>query len=253
MQNRDPMTDKPQAILPQDGVAAVNRAFAILGAVAAQSEPSTLAALSRATGFYKSTILRLIASLETAGYVMRLRDGRYALGSAAFQIGLAYERQNPLRRHVLPVLNDLVERGTESASFHIRHDKATRLCLLRVHSHHSTLDRVETGNLLPLDRGAAGRVLLAYAPDANPEQIAWRREGFILSRGERDPNCAGLAAPVFGPAGALVGALSLSGPGERFTKNAVATMRDQLLAAATLLTDALGGEMPMAAARRKAS
>ena len=211
----------------QEGVAAVDRAFAILGALAERDDPGALADIARATGFYKSTILRLAASLEAAGYLTRLPDGRWMLGGSAHRLGLAYERQNPLRRHVVPVLRDLVEQGTESASFHVRHGEA-RLCLFRVNSHHSTLDRVEAGAILPLDRGAAGRILRGDETHRT-----------ALSRGERDPSCAGLAAPVFGPAG-LVGALSLSGPGERFTEEAVAQMETLLLAATDRIGQALG-------------
>jgi DNA-binding IclR family transcriptional regulator len=225
-----------------DGVAAVDRAFVILAALADDAEPSTLAELARRTGYYKSTILRLLASIEAAGYVTRLRDGRYGLGPSAFRLGLAYERQNPLRLHVVPVLSDLVERGTESASFHVRHGPGTRLCLFRVNSHHSTLDRVEAGDILPLDRGAAGRVLIAFSPEGGPEQEPLRRAGYALSRGERDPSCAGLAAPVLGPGGDLAGALSLSGPGERFTDKAVASMRKLLLESAASLSRSLGAD-----------
>lgn len=224
-----------------EGVAAVDRAFAILTALADGEEPVSLADLARRTGLYKSTILRLLASLEAAGHAARLRDGRYGLGPGAVRLGLAYERQNPLRLHVLPILTDLVERGTESASFHVRHGPDTRLCLFRVNSHHSTLDRVKAGDILPLARGAAGRVLAAFAPGAGPELSAVREAGHALSRGERDPNCAGLAAPVFGPGGTLAGAVSLSGPGERFTPEAVEAMRPALLAAAASLSASLGG------------
>jgi DNA-binding IclR family transcriptional regulator len=246
------MAEKLPPTGSQDGVAAVDRAFAILAALAAEAEPSTLADLARTTGFYKSTILRLIVSLEGVGYVTRLHDGRYGLGASAFRLGLAYERQNPLRQHVLPILNDLVERGTESSSFHVLHGKGTRLCLFRVHSHHSTLDRVDAGHILPLERGAAGRVLLAYAQGAGPEFESLRQQGYTLSRGERDPSCAGIAAPVFGPAGQIAGALSLSGPGERFTESAVAMMRELLLSAAATLTRSLGGGDPRSAATRRA-
>ncbi|WP_375462057.1 IclR family transcriptional regulator [uncultured Enterovirga sp.] len=225
----------------QDGVAAVDRALAILEALTVRSSPATLADIAQDTAFYKSTILRLLASLESSGYVVRLRDGRYGLGGSAFRLGLAYSRQNALEQHVLPVLRDLVDQGTESASFHVRHGSETRLCLFRVHSGHSTLDRVEAGNVLPLDRGAAGRMLLAFAPESGHEGEALRKAGLALSMGERDPSCAGLAAPVLGPSGEIAGALSLSGPGERFTSEAVERMGHLLREAAERLSAALRG------------
>jgi DNA-binding IclR family transcriptional regulator len=233
---------------PTERVAAVNRALNILAALAAVAEPLRLAQIAQATGLYKSTILRLMSSLAGAGYVMRLRDGRYGLGASAFRLGLAYERQNPVRRHVLPVLNDLVANGTESSSFHVIHDATTRLCLFRVNSSHSTLDRIEAGSLFPLDRGAAGRVLLAYSRPDDPTHEALRELGYAFSRGERDPSCCGLAAPVFGPTGEIAGAISLSGPGERFTEGAIAHMRRLLLKSSKQVTQLLGGAVPVRSA-----
>jgi predicted DNA-binding transcriptional regulator YafY len=69
-----------RAIESQNGVAAVDRALTILAALETAAEPSTLAELTRATQFCKSTILRLINSLENAGYIIRLGDGCYSLG-----------------------------------------------------------------------------------------------------------------------------------------------------------------------------
>ena len=231
---------------PSGGVAAVERALTIAAALAEAGEPLTLAALARRTGYYKSTLLRLLVSLERFGYSVRLHDGRYALGGTAFRMGAAYERLQPLRMHVDPVLQELVAQGTESPSFHVPHDAANRLCLFRRDSAHSTLDRIHPGDLLPLHRGAAGRVLLAYAGEPGESFEAIRRDLVTISHGERDPVCAGLACPVFGPGDggrgmAAVGALSLSGPRERFTDENVARMTSLLLQAAAGITAALGG------------
>lgn len=223
------------------GVAAVDRALTIVAAIAAAPAPCTLAQLAEATTYYKSTILRLLSSLERAGYVIRLRQGTYALGAMAFRLGAAYERSNPLREIVVPVLADLVEGGSESASFHVRQGRDSRICLFRVDSHHSTLDRIDAGDVLPLDRGAAGRIIVAFDGDASAQYDALRRDHFAISLGEREPGCAGMAVPVFGAEGILQGALSLSGPAERFTKASIATWRPRLAAAAAELTRILGG------------
>ncbi len=223
------------------GVAAVDRALTILSAFDGEPNALTLAALSRRTGFYKSTLLRLIASLQAHGYVLQLPDGRYHLGPTPFRLGAVYQRANHFYDHVMPVLRQLVAAGTESPSFHVRHDAKQRLCVFRVDSQHSTLDRVEAGALLPLERGAAGRVILAF-DGTKGEPFDDIRDAFIaLSFGERDPDCAGIAAPVFGADGRLVGALSVSGPKLRFTPDMTASMTAQVLQGALRLTHALGG------------
>jgi DNA-binding IclR family transcriptional regulator len=230
---------------PSDGVAAVERALAIVAALESGDQPITLAELAMKTGFYKSTILRLLNSLLSSGYVTRLSDGSYDLGPMAFRLGAAFARKNAIRHHVVPALHELVDLGTESASFHIREDADNRLCLFRVNSRHATLDRVEAGQSYALLRGAAGHIILAYAGSGGPRYDAIRTHGFDVSLGERDPSCAAVAAPVFGPRGALVGVLSLSGPRERFGAPEIDRMKAVLGPVAKKLTMSLGGAWPM--------
>ena len=160
----------------------------------------------------------------------------------AFRLGLSYERANSLHDTVTPVLQSLVAQGTESASFHVRQNSDTRVCLIRVDSQHTTLDTVRAGQVLPLRQGAAGRVILAFDGD-DGESASICTAGFVLSLGERDPLCAGLACPVFGPDNALRGAVSLSGPRDRFTETAVGVMLPLLMQAAIAITRPLGGDI----------
>lgn len=222
------------------GVGAVDRALAIVEAIErAEGRALGLAELAEATGLYKSTLLRLIVSLERRVLVVKRSDQRYALGAFAFRLGRAFEAQHRVEACVLPVLQELVASGSESPSFHVPHDASHRLCLLRIDSHHSTLDRVRAGDILPMDRGAPGKVIRAFARHG----AASRREAPLVqaSYGERDPACGAVACPVFGPGSEFAGALSLSGPLERFTPAAVRRMSGPLLAAARRATRALGG------------
>ena len=223
------------------GVAAVDRALTIAASLEARAAPMTLAELAADTGLYKSTLLRLLGSLERSGLVMRRSDQRYSLGQFAFRLGRAYEATYHLKECVLPLLEGLVEQGTESASFHVWNDTATRLCLFRVDSKHATLDRVRAGDVLPLRRGAAGKILRAFRngmPDGVGASLV------MASFGERDPQCAAVAAPVFDGSGQLAGAISLSGPLERFSPENVKRMTRPLLNAAERATRALGGVWP---------
>lgn len=235
------MHNTPASIEDRDGVAAVDRALRIVTALADSVQPLTLADLARETDFYKSTLLRLIASLERSGLVQRRADQRYSLGPFAFRLGQAFEATFHIKEAVVPVLQWMIEQGSESASFHVWHDEKTRLCLLRIDSNHSTLDRIRPGDLLPIRRGAAGKVLRAFV---DGQSVAATEALVHSSSGERDPACAAVAAPVFGPTGELLGALSLSGPQERFSDAAVKKMAKWLLAAGERATVSLGGRWP---------
>ena len=246
MSMSDTPSHKTIVASPADGVAAVDRALCIATELAQASSPLTLADLARRTGMYKSTLLRLLASLARAGLVVHRSDKRYALGPLAFLFGRSFELTYGLKEGIQPVLEWLVGKGTESPSFHVRHGKEARLCLFRIDSGHSTLDRVRAGDLLPLNRGAPGKVLTAFAPGLPAAADA---PLLYTSFGERDPLCGALAAPVFGPAGILLGALSLSGPLERFSDLAVQRMNSLLFTAAENATRTLGGQWPAVANR----
>jgi len=217
-----------------DGVAAVDRALLIAATLERHAAPMKLADLSRATGLYKSTLLRLLASLQRASLVIRRSDQTYVLGHLVFRLGRAYEAAHQLKECVYPVLVWLVGEGSESASFHVTQDRKHRLCMFRIDSKHPTLDRIAAGDLLPMDRGAPAKVLRQLP---SPDLVH-------TSFGEREASCAAVSAPVFAPDGSVAGALSLSGPAERFTASAVKHMKKLILKAAREATEAIGGQWP---------
>lgn len=223
------------------GVAAVDRAFAIVRAVAQQTEPITLADLARVTGFYKSTLLRLIASLENTSLVMRNQEGRYLLGPFAHELGHSYQANNLKLEVIRPILQGLVEQGSESSSFHVYYSNSLRTCLLRINSNHSILDSINEGDKLPLYLGAAGKLISKFHKGTTVPTIDNVLE---LSMGERDPNCAAVACAVFGASNQFVGALSLSGPKERFNSKAVQKMQAMIFDAGKEATTKLGGKWP---------
>jgi DNA-binding IclR family transcriptional regulator len=222
------------------GVAAVDRALSILEAFREGEASLALAGLAQRTGLYKSTILRLAASLQQGGYLRRLDNGEFQLGPSVLRLGNIYVQSFRLEQHVLPVLRALVQDTGESGSFYTREgDK--RLCLFRVDSPKELRDHVRVGDLLPLNRGAGGKVLLQFADGVAK---AGGREGapVVVTLGERQVETAAVAAPVFGVGGQLVGALSASGPKSRFTREGVERLCASVLRHARDLTHELGGD-----------
>ena len=107
------------------GVAAVDRALKIVKFITHAENPVTLAALSEGTGFYKSTCLRLLASLEAADLVCRREDHTYHLSYFAYDLGRAYEKSLRIADVLLPLMQHMVDEGCESASFHLLRDERT--------------------------------------------------------------------------------------------------------------------------------
>jgi DNA-binding IclR family transcriptional regulator len=219
-------------------VASLERALSVLKVFETADEPIPLSHIATETGLYKSTILRLLLSFEDFGYIRRTEEGLYALGPGVFRLGIRYRKQFRLDAALNSVLRGLVAKGTESASFHVREGE-NRVCIARVDSNHPTLDRVAVGDVRPLAFGAAGKVIRAFggAGESDPALDEVRRDRIAISYGEVDPACLAIASPVFSISGRLLGALSLSGPKERFTDEAVAMMRTLLIEAAQELSE----------------
>jgi len=139
---------------------------------------------------------------------------------------------------VLPVLRNLADTTRETASFHVQEgDK--RLCLFRVESPQAVRDFLVAGTVHPMDETASGLVLqhfrVAGAQTAR-KKLVYRTSGI------RDSLTASLSTPVFGVKDQLVGALTVTGPIERFEVSETERMTPILLAAASKLSRTLGAK-----------
>ncbi len=196
--------------MPQDRVEAVERALVLLGAFREPGERLSLADLAERSGFYKSTILRLMGSLGHFDFVVRDADGTYRIGPAAWQVGSRYRGGFGFDPTVRPVLTALRDTTGETASIYVR-DGDARVVLYRENSSHAMRHHLDEGAHFPLRQGAAGKVLSAWSEPADPAFDAIRADGYARSLGERDPDIGALAVPLFGPGDTFRGALSLSG------------------------------------------
>ncbi|WP_144107051.1 IclR family transcriptional regulator [Paraburkholderia sp. BCC1886] len=231
---------QPQGVTPS-GIDVLDRAAAILFAFRRDDEPLTLTELSERTGLYKSTLSRLAQALCHHHLLIRLSDGRYWVGSSALHLSAVYEAGFDLRDILLPAMKELSAESGEAVSFHVReHDH--RVCLYRIASRHSIRAEVHQGDVQPLERGAGGRVLLAFSGEPGEPYDTVRRHYVYLSIGERDPETAGISAPVFGVGQELIGALGIVGPAARMGMNEMESYRPRLLQFAARATTALGGD-----------
>ena len=220
---------------------AVDRALSVLEAFADGRSAMSLKEIADATGLYKSTILRLSGSLEAFGYLRRGADGQFRLGPKLWLLGNHYQQGFNLEVYVRPVLLRIVEETEETASFFVR-DGEDRVCLYRENSPQPIRHAVEEGLRLPLDRGAAGRILRAFSgePAATDLSARIRNQGYFFSDGERDSYAAAVAAPVFGLDDRCVGALAVSGLRERFGPGKVRRLSTLVLGHASELNRILG-------------
>ena len=222
------------------GAAAVDRALILLKLFGDAAGPLQLSELAERAGLYKSTTLRLLASLEHAHLIVRQSDGRYALGPVVPWLHAAYSASFSLESVVMPALRALVDRTAETAAFHVRKGEQ-RVCMYRVDSPQPVREQVRVGDVMPLETGAGGRVLLAYAGTPGALYASIRRSAVAVLSGDRVPGVAGISSPVFDAAGVLVGAVTLAMPKERLQKRQVPHVIDT----ARTITTRLGGHFPL--------
>lgn len=224
----------------EPGVAAVNRALAILMAFEDSVEGMSLSEIASATGLYHSTILRICESLQHHGFLNRLEDGRFKLGPTPFYLGMLYQESFRLWDHASPILRELVRATKETAAIYVR-DGNQRVCLHRMTQPRSVRMHVREGERVELERGAAGRVILAFSGKRGAAFDTIRRAHYAVSLAERRSETAAIACPVFGPRHSLVCSISLGMPLFRFNSQTFEAALPLVMQAGARLTERLGG------------
>ncbi|WP_062310911.1 IclR family transcriptional regulator [Polynucleobacter sinensis] len=235
MPKKSNKTDQENISLAEGGVASVDKALTILRLFTPVHPELTLIEISAATGLYKSSILRMLASLENAGLVIKKMDGKYILGPSVATLNSAYQANVSLETIAMPILKALMEATNESAAFHVRHGE-DRLCLLRVDSNQALRDHIKPGDLLPLDKGAGGKVLMAFEGATGKLFAQIRTEMVLAISGDRVKEIAGISAPVFNSQG-LMGVITLTMPTYRLQEKQKKIVRES----AKKMTELLGG------------
>jgi DNA-binding IclR family transcriptional regulator len=219
------------------GVAAVDKALSLLTVFRLGETALTLSDFAERTAMHKSTCLRLLASLQHGNFIQRTQGGNYALGREISRLQNIYMAGFALGDVVYPALQDLVKKTKESVAYSVIQgtgQEAQRLCLYRVHSEQMLRDHIREGDLLPLGKGAGGRVLLAfsdlgklaYTPSSKEaKQLAQiRQDGYFAAIGDRSPELAGISAPVFKTNGSLAASLTLTMPSSRYNEKHISAV-----------------------------
>lgn len=221
---------------PEMRVYSVERALMLLQCFGRAGETRSLASLARHSGMYKSTTLRLANSLCRMGFLQRDEEGLYILGPELMRLASLNRNPVDIEEIMRDALRALTVVTQETASFYIRHGRQ-RLCLYREHSPRAVRHFLREGERLPLNDGAAGRIIRSFSKYArNPELAVVRRRGWAIALGESHPELATIAAPVFNREKELLGALTVSGPLSRFTSEKVQSFRDVVVKSAKDLT-----------------
>jgi DNA-binding IclR family transcriptional regulator len=235
---------KPRAAAPfaqakeTSSIRSVERAIDLLQAFRVGDGVLTMTELAARTKLHKTTVLRILSTLQKRGLVLHLDSGGYRLGSAVLQLGTVFRHSMRLEEYVQPALERLTLATQESAAFYVREGDIRR-CIFRVESPHSVRDHAGVGVAAPLRAGSYARILLAFAGGADPARYPPLP---VVTSGEHNPHMSSVSCPVFDASQALVGALGLSVPVFRFLDKDISKWSRLVLREAERVTKELGGD-----------
>jgi DNA-binding IclR family transcriptional regulator len=226
------------------GVGVLDKAATVLSAL--EAGPATLAQLVGSTGLARPTAHRLAVALEHHRLVTRDMQGRFVLGPRLAELASA-AGEDRLLAAAGPVLGD---HTNESAQL-FRRQGDQRICVAAAERPVGLRDSIPVGSSLTMLAGSAAQILLAWEePDRLHRGLqgakfnatalsAVRRRGWAQSVGEREPGVASVSAPVRGPSGRVVAAVSISGPIERLSRQPGRLHAATVVAGANKLTEVL--------------
>ncbi|HAD04577.1 MAG TPA: IclR family transcriptional regulator [Desulfuromonas sp.] len=239
-------------------IQSVEHALDLLEALCDQVDGVQIAQLSTRLGMNKSSIFRLLATLEARGYVQREESSkRYRLGMTAYETAQKFLSHMTLLRKARPVMERLARLCDEAVYLAIRRgDEVLFLDMI------DTGQQVKLASLVgrryPLTALSAGRALLAFDDDRviRPRSVPrpppldaivamalerFRRTGFGADVGGGGEGVTCLAVPLFNHREEIEGTLAILGPDFRLgSETRQLELRTQLLEAAGVISSGMG-------------
>jgi IclR family transcriptional regulator, acetate operon repressor len=243
------------------GTQAVDRAAQLLIEVARHRDPVSFTELTAASGLAKSTTSRLLMALERNGLIRRDVAGRFSPGGVFLSYAWRGGAEADLVSVAQPVLTRLGDETGETVNLGVPRDAGLVEQIAQVDSKYLIGGTNWVGLTVPLHCAALGKVLLAFGGAPLPggrldrrtdqtitsraalaaELAAVRDRGYAVTVEELEPGLVAVAAPVFA-GGAVIAAISVSGPASRFPAAEFPAVGARCMAAAGSLSRLLGKE-----------
>lgn len=221
-------------------VRAITRALNILEALQLEKEPQSLASLHRNLGLSKTTLARILSTLEKGGYVERDSSLQgYTLGMKFLHFGHAVSERLTVKQVAAPVLKRIRDTCMETVYIYLLNGNK-RICIDCLQGKSTVRVMVYLGQESPLYCGASGKVLLAFFSEERMEKyfqenelhpltsttivnrnlleqdlISIRQRGYAVSMGEKVSGVISVSAPIRDHKGEVNASLSIAAPIDR--------------------------------------
>ncbi|GAO07803.1 IclR family transcriptional regulator [Streptomyces lydicamycinicus] len=245
------------------GVQSVDRAVTVLEILARHGE-AAVTEIAEELGVHKSTAFRLLGVLENRGLVGQEQErGKYYLAAGVLRLAGAAAVRLDISQEGAPVCRQLAEELGETVNIAVLESDAA-VNVTQARGPASVTAQNWLGRRTPLHATSSGKALLAYQPRAVQEAVlarklprltertvtsaaALRRElaevverGFAVAIEELELGLRAVAAPVRGPDGSVIGAISVSVPAYRLAEERLPEVVKATVSAAEELSRRMG-------------
>ena len=240
-------------------VNSVNMALEILNSFDQDKMLMGITELSKKLGVSKSTIHRLVTTMEKQGYLEQDPDSRkYKLGLSILRLSEIIMKNHDIRNIAAPYMQKIRDYTEESVHLNVvSYTQNARVCIAKYESHHDLRYVIELGQFLPLHMGASGKILLANLEEQHIESVlealpdidknkllsdleTIREQGYCISYGERIPGASSVSFPIKNRKSKLIAGLTVSGPSLRLTKEKVKEYFEPVKTAVTEISKQVG-------------
>jgi len=227
-------------------IESIKRAIQVLNSFKLKEKELGVTELSKKLNLHKSTIHRILVTLEDEGFVVKNQfSQKYHLSIKLFELGYIVQNQVEIRSVALPIMKELAKKTEESVDLNIISD-GKRVSIEKIESTQDIRHIIQLGKSLPLYCGGSGKVLLAFLSDEEIDKFITqekleklgpntitdpiklkehlkqiRENGHAISFEERVKGSVSIGAPILDYSGKVIASLSVSGPISRFTKKKI--------------------------------
>lgn len=216
------------------------------------------------TGTPKTSVHRMLGSLEDMGFLDKDEDNLYSLGLLFLHFGQLVADRLDIRQLALPVMKKLRDETEEAVNLIIK-DGDEAMYVEKLDSTHPVRLYTAVGRRSPLYAGACPRIILAFLPQEEQEQYLktidfkmyasgtitdidklrlvleeTKNSGYAISKSELEDHTTAIAAPIFDHKGKVVGGLSLAGPDIRFQAERLPEFIEKVKAHAKEVSERMG-------------
>lgn len=251
--------------MPTSETQSLHRAVAILDCFQENQPDLGVREIARQLDLHPSTVGRILTTLTSLEILSQDPETRrYSMGSKVLKWSSLYMSNVDLRVVARPYMQELNRNTEETISLDIP-DGQTRLCIERIESPHKLRWVKQLGERMPFFASASGRALLAFMdPDKRDAILAetpfeqltshtttdlnifrkelalTRKRGFAVSESERVEGVSCIAAPIFDASEKIIGAITISGPGTRFSQQTISEYAELLTKTTDKISQAMG-------------